>query len=495
MTGIWQRAYEAGLADYGALPIRPEVFEFRARDLLARRLSRQGRGAGELSLAALFARTAGPDLVLATAVEHGSPEARQVLETRFLPRLAALLQARDVHAPPEEVEATVRSALAEWSAPVGHGAVATRIGTFDATGSLHAWLSVLLLLRRAVPGPATRTLAAENSTELPGTAATALCPDANLLAGFLEGRLEARERTGVDAHLNACSVCLELVGRLRAAGIKPVAGLPPEEALVAKPRGTDLVLPMPGPSRLPPPRGGGSWKTWTAIVLILGGILSASMMAGGRTLWDTDARKQDTEHDVFRAASVLVERQPGYFGDFAPYDREELESKEAPADFQGFVAAHPRGAVFERTPRFVWSGAPGAARYRVTLRDLEGQEAWSRTATGTALDWPADVEQLRRETSWVWDVRPEGSATPPAKAKFHVTTEQEALRWGRHKDRIAKEVSDPGARAVLTAQVALRRGHAWEAFTVVREHLDRYPKDAYGRALYDYLARVHALHP
>ena len=87
----WERVAPGGLADYGPLSLRREVFEFRARDLLARRLARQGRGAGELSLAALLARTAGQDLVLATAVEDGSAEARAALETRFLapPRGAA----------------------------------------------------------------------------------------------------------------------------------------------------------------------------------------------------------------------------------------------------------------------------------------------------------------------------------------------------------------------------------------------------------------------
>ena len=50
-------------------------------------------------------------------------------------------------------------------------------------------------------------------------------------------------------------------------------------------------------------------------------------------------------------------------------------------------------------------------------------------------------------------------------------------------------------RAVLTAQVALRRGHVWEAFTLIREHLAQYPKDAYGQALLDHLVRVYGVHP
>jgi hypothetical protein len=253
---------------------------------------------------------------------------------------------------------------------------------------------------------------------------------------------------------------------------------------------------MPGPSRLPPPRGGASWKAWTAIVLILVGILAASMTAGGgRAIWDVEARRQDTEHEVLRAAEELVRTQPGFFFEFTPYEKEELERGEPPEDRRGFVAAHPRGPVLGRTPRFVWSGAPGAERFRVTLRDENGEEAWSRTASGAVLEWPAEAPPLRRESVWTWEVHPEGAPDAAAKATFHVTTEQELVRWERHRDRIGRVVTDGAVRAVLTAEVALRRGHVWEAYTGIREHLAKHPKDAYGRALLDFIVRVHRLQP
>jgi hypothetical protein len=473
MNTIWERAYRAGLTDYGPLPVRLEVFEFRARDLLARRLARLGRGAGELSLAALFARTAGPDLVLASAVEHDDPGARKLLETRFLPRLVALLKARDPGASPEQMEAIVRAALAEWSAPVLHGATATRIGTFDATGSLETWLSVMLLLH-GQPPPLD-------------------CPDPNLLAGHLEGRLESREKSSVDAHLNGCLTCLGVFNRLRAVGVAPVANLPPELPLPER-REPVLVEPMPGPSHLPPPHGGVSWKAWTAIVVIVGGILVASLSAGGRTLFDTDARRQDTEHEVFAAAQQLVGTQPGFFAHFSAYTSKELETEQAPEERRGFAAMYPREKVLERTPKFVWSGAPGAARYHVTLRGEDGHEAFRRTVTGQSLDWPDDVPAPNRESVWTWEVAPEGSAAPPAQAKYHVASEREAVRWDKQKERIGRVAQDVGTRAVLTAQIALKTGHLWEAYTLVREHVARYPKDAYGRALLENLERVHGLH-
>jgi hypothetical protein len=473
MSTIWERAYRAGLADYGPLPVRLEVFEFRARDLLARRLARLGRGAGELSLAALFARTAGPDLVPATAVEHDDAGARALLETRFLARLTALLKARDPNLPAGQAETTVRAALQAWSAPVLHGATATRIGTFDATGSLETWLSVMLLLH-GQPPPLD-------------------CPDPNLLAGHLEGRLESREKSSVDAHLNGCLTCLGIFNRLRAAGVAPVLNLPPELPIPER-REAVHVEPLPGPSRLPPPRGGVSWKTWTAIVLIVGGILVASLSAGGRTLFDTDARRQDTEHEVFAAAHQLVETQPGFFAHFTAYTTRDLESEQAPEDRRGFTAMYPREKVLERTPKFVWSGAPGAGRYHVTLRGEDGREAFRRTVTGHSLDWPDDVPAPHRESVWTWEVDPEGSAASPAKATYHVASEREAVRWDKQKERIGRVAQDPGVRAVLTAQIALKTGHLWEAYTLVREHVARYPKDAYGRALLENLERAHGLH-
>lgn len=252
-----------------------------------------------------------------------------------------------------------------------------------------------------------------------------------------------------------------------------------------------------GPGQRPAPPGAGL-RRLALTAALLGGFTWLVVTFAGRDPFGRERRLHDSAYDVAAAARELARRDPGFFDGLVPYERAELESARGPLEAASLMAAYPRERVLEQRPPLVWSPVAAAARYVVSLVGEDGQEVWSRTTARTSMPWPEDAEPLPRETTWVWEVRAEGAAaaTPPvtAGASFAVASEQEQVRWTRHVERIAKAVDDEGARAVLTAQWALRRGHVLEAWRAIQAHLARHPKDDYGRALAGYLERVHGMH-
>ncbi len=263
---------------------------------------------------------------------------------------------------------------------------------------------------------------------------------------------------------------------------------PAAEATTPTPSGS----PRPGLRPLEPqgwtPR---SLLTAGASLLALVGVL---FLVVGHDPFDREGRRQDSTRATWEAARELVRRDPGFFGELSLYEREELEA--APEPPAGLHAAWPRESILEQRPRLLWSPAPGATSYVVSLVGEDGQDVWTATAPAeaSALDWPAGAEPLPYESAWLWRVRAQGATPASDEASFRLAAERDAVRWARHQERIARTVEDPAGRAMITAQWALRRGHALEAFRTVREHLGRYPKDPYGRALERYLRRVHGLH-
>jgi len=55
-------------------------------------------------------------------------------------------------------------------------------------------------------------------------------------------------------------------------------------------------------------------------------------------------------------------------------------------------------------PAFRWRAVEGATRYRVAVSGDQG-ELWSREATGTTLDYPADAPALAAGGDFLWEVR------------------------------------------------------------------------------------------
>lgn len=62
-----------------------------------------------------------------------------------------------------------------------------------------------------------------------------------------------------------------------------------------------------------------------------------------------------------------------------------------------------RADVLADRPAFAWREVPGATRYTVTLAGDAGT-LWTREATGTRLEFPADQPPLARDADYLWTV-------------------------------------------------------------------------------------------
>jgi RNA polymerase sigma factor (sigma-70 family) len=96
--------------------------------------------AGEETLRGELLRTARADLFLAIACDRGVPGAWEALARRFLPGLGTLVFR--LGAPPAVARAILEELPGELCSPPPRGGARTRIGTFDGSGSLAAWLAV-----------------------------------------------------------------------------------------------------------------------------------------------------------------------------------------------------------------------------------------------------------------------------------------------------------------------------------------------------------------
>jgi RNA polymerase sigma factor (sigma-70 family) len=132
---------------YGELGLAPADF---AADVLRQgkaHWARQGVEADATRLEAYALRAALPDLVLASACERQVARAWDVLVGEFAPRLEGFAVRRGLAS--SEAESIVQDLLGDLSAPPPKEGARTLLGTYDATGSLFGWLSVVLLRRIA----------------------------------------------------------------------------------------------------------------------------------------------------------------------------------------------------------------------------------------------------------------------------------------------------------------------------------------------------------
>lgn len=485
MTSVWESAYDEALRRDGPLDYERSAAERALRTHLERRLAPLEIAPLESTLEDLLARSAGADLVLASAIEQGVPGAEARLRGRVAQELGALALKRGivVGRVAGEIEAVLDAVLA----PPAHPHARTRLAAYDGSCTLASWLALALeervLEQARLPAPG------EPEPPPAPPVKEQEHPSANLIGGLLEGRLLIEEGRAVLEHARGCDRCRTLGHGLTLAGIKP-----PE----APAFGSDPSLGL-GRAQKRTPAAAGSRRVGAlllALLVVAGVIGLASVLGGGVPLWSI-RRGQDTELEVQEAAARLARQEPGLFADFEPFTREELERGTAKgADSEGPEASGPRavqpeGRTLSTTPTFLWQPVAGAARYVLTLRDEDEQVVWTGPATGPEQAWPEGLAALERGMPMTWEVVVEGSAEPGTRTRFSASPERDAIHWQRRVERLPEVLRDPRVRAVFQAQLALRRGHVWEAWTGIRAHRERFPHDTYGAALEGFLRRVH----
>jgi len=158
--------------------------------------ARQGLELTPSRLADYARRAALADLVLGAACEAGSARGWQVLRGQFAPRLEGFAVRRGASS--QDAESIVQDLLGDLSMPPARAGTRTLLGTFDATGSLFGWLSVVLLRRLAGQARKRKPTSLEAQPEdereqasLPGRPTAAAPALSQLLDRETSGRLEA----------------------------------------------------------------------------------------------------------------------------------------------------------------------------------------------------------------------------------------------------------------------------------------------------------------
>ncbi|MBL9088787.1 MAG: sigma-70 family RNA polymerase sigma factor [Planctomycetia bacterium] len=139
--------HRAWVADHGDLGLSLADYERRVATLATRHWERQGLEPTPARVAEHLAGAALADLYLACAADAGSERAWTVLSDRYRTRLEGFAVRRGLSS--EAAVATVQDVLGDLALPPSNGAARTVLGTYDGTGNLFSWLSIVLVRRIA----------------------------------------------------------------------------------------------------------------------------------------------------------------------------------------------------------------------------------------------------------------------------------------------------------------------------------------------------------
>ena len=173
LARLLARAFARGRQVHRSVALPWAVFAERVRALLHQRLARVGATASAARLATELEQTASDDLFLAIACDAGIAGAWEEFTREYVPRLRGLLR----HAGADEAEATELAAAlpGELIASPGNSGARTRLGTFDGSGSLFGWLSILVLRLRHHQRRAIRATSLDQAAVGSGVQGEPLC--------------------------------------------------------------------------------------------------------------------------------------------------------------------------------------------------------------------------------------------------------------------------------------------------------------------------------
>jgi RNA polymerase sigma factor (sigma-70 family) len=151
-------AFERGRIAHPSCSLARAVFDEEVLVRVRRRFAGAAHS-GDRELAAAIDRLASADVYLALACEHGVPGAWERFDARHRPRLRE--QARRLGAASDLAEELAADVLAELCAPPAERGARTRLSRYDGSGSLEAWLALIVRhrlvdrvrVRRPAAGP------------------------------------------------------------------------------------------------------------------------------------------------------------------------------------------------------------------------------------------------------------------------------------------------------------------------------------------------------
>lgn len=188
---------------------------------------------------------------------------------------------------------------------------------------------------------------------------TSACLDESTIADFVEGRLDARARAPVVAHLLTCAGCRSVV---RAAG-RAIADVTATPAITRRP-----------------------WRRWS-LPLGLAAAAALAVLLWPRSTDDAGVPprlREPTDTDSL----ARPPRGPRNF----------VVRADSPAP----MPIAPRASV-ARVDWFVWSSVPRAGRYRLRLYNDEGDVLWTTETADTLVAVP-DTIALAPRVTYFWKV-------------------------------------------------------------------------------------------
>ncbi|HLQ37500.1 MAG TPA: zf-HC2 domain-containing protein [Planctomycetota bacterium] len=272
---------------------------------------------------------------------------------------------------------------------------------------------------------------------------SAACPDPNQLAGFVEGRLSAQERSTVEAHLGTCDRCAEVVAAL--------AG----EDADARP----VVC---------------SSRKWQ----FLGVVAAAALIAAlGLWWWLPGGTPTVTIELLAQTASRLAAARPDLLADLRPLRAEELADPGSGAVRGDLAITAPAGKLLATQPDFDWPGEPSVQQWTLVVSAADANELWRVQVPAPPVTFPADKPQLSWGTSYLCAVEGESAQGMVRSSRaFAVASAAEVLAFRQACEAI-KSGAAPAQGGLLQAHLAVRRGFWGEAERLLRVERAREPAE------------------
>lgn len=206
-TSALRQGFAAGVQRHGVLGLSIEGFATAVRAMASRRVARARRGDTPADVEHVIASLALADVYLTVACDTAQVGSWESFLRTYGPRLRALALRHGASSP--EADDLVAELPGELAQPVPASGTRTRLGTFDGTGSLDAWLEVIVA-RRVADRIRTRRRSEQSAldddlpahTDGPFDVAVADEQEARLCAAFAAAwqQLDARQALALQLH-------------------------------------------------------------------------------------------------------------------------------------------------------------------------------------------------------------------------------------------------------------------------------------------------------
>lgn len=252
------------------------------------------------------------------------------------------------------------------------------------------------------------------------------CPDADLLAGFAEGRLPAGPTATVEAHASACAPCRKV---LVALGTAPGTAEPAAE---------------------------GRQPRW---LLGLAALLLAAVGAGWLLLREGPGHDTATPASrLEQALAALRTQDPAAFAGLrvlVDADGVPAEAQESPEQRGGLRVHAPRGTVLaNQALHYTFDLPPGAQHAALRVRDERGSLVLDVPEASSGFEHPSGAPALAPGARYAVEVTARGAVgVGVGRAAFRVADARLEARWNA-VERAIRERAEPSLRSLLRAQAA-----------------------------------------